>query len=120
MANKEKITPIFEKLSQAQSEFTLEDDPIFQALEIWIEKERPQSELGETDQTNSGKRIASGDLHKELQEVAHSESIEGFPKSSNSFGRRFIAKKSDYRKFFKLTIEKGKGRASFYEISVKQ
>ena len=119
--NKENlIKPIFDKLSKEQSLFTLEEDPIFQALNVWIEQERPQDDLGHSEQTNSGREIGSSELHKELQQIAHKKGIEGFPKASNGFGMKFKNKMSDYKKFYEITVEVRTNRSTFYEISLRQ
>jgi hypothetical protein len=105
-ATKDYVISIFEKLSKKQSDFTLEDNPIYGALCQWIDEKPPQSEL--MGNSNEGREIKSSELHKELKEIN-----EEVPKSSKSFGKLFRGMKTDLRRFFFIN-EKKKKRTFYY------
>jgi len=97
---------IFEKLSSEQSSFVIEDDPIFQLLTIWTQKEG-----------NSGRWISNKELCKEFGEIADKEKIDFRDKGRvKSFAQRMVNLRANLREFFEIgerTVGKNKRLYSF-------
>ncbi len=108
---------IFKKLSQSQSDFTLEEDPIFMALDIWIENSHQNG--GVVPEPNNGREIISKDLYKELKEIAQDEDF-WFPKSAIDFAKRLSNIKSNLGKHYKINNRLGKSRTSFLTFTKKE
>jgi len=97
---------IFEKLSSEQSSFVTEDDPVFQLLTIWTQKEG-----------NAGRWISNKDLCKEFGEIAEKEKIDFRDKGRvKSFAQRMANLRANLREFFEIgerTVGKNKRLFSF-------
>lgn len=102
-----EVEKIFEKLSSEQASFVIEDDPIFQLLTIWTQKEG-----------NAGREISNGDLCKELGEIAEREKIDFRYKGKvKGFAQRMANLRANLREFFEIkerTAGKNKRLYSFH------
>jgi len=68
---------ILKKLSNEQAKFTLEDDPLYISLVLWLEK-----------QDNVGREVDAKTLFNELSNIAESEKLDWNYKSTISFAKR--------------------------------
>lgn len=94
-----EVEKIFEKLSSEQSSFVIEDDPVFQLLTIWTQKEG-----------NAGRWISNKDLCKEFGEIAEKEKIDFRDKGRvKSFAQRMVNMRANLREFFEIG-EKSAGK----------
>jgi hypothetical protein len=100
-----KIT--FKKLSLEQSYFTLEDDPIFDLLLLWVPG-------------NEGREVTTADLCRELAVLALKRNID-FPYEDKvqAFGQRLNNIKENLSAVFKITRHRGKARKSYYSFLLK-
>jgi len=89
------LMDLLEKMDKAQSDFLLEDDPIFLCLDAWLAK--PE---------NVGREVTSGMLYNDFQIVAQTEGISFTYKSAKSLGMRLRNIINDLREFFEVTAEK--------------
>jgi hypothetical protein len=91
----ETLLELLEKISTAQSEFLLEDDPIFLCLDAWLGK--PE---------NVGREVTSSTLFNDFQLIAQEEGISFTYKNTKSFGIRLRSLIDDLREFFNVGAEK--------------
>ena len=93
---------LLSKMGTAQSEFLLEDDPIFLCLDAWLAKP-----------ANVGREVTSSTLYNDFQIIAQTESISFTYKSTKSFGRRLQNLLDDLREFFDIRAEKRKNKWTY-------
>ena len=91
----ETLLELLSKMETAQSEFLLEDDPIFLCLDAWLAK--PE---------NVGREVTSGMLYNDFQIIAIDLGISFTYKSARSFGMRLRNLIEDLREFFSVSAEK--------------
>jgi hypothetical protein len=103
----EKVKGIFEKIIQEQSGFTLDDEPIYELLDIWVEK-------------LSGREIATTELCSELSQLAEESGIIFPYKNVRSFSQKFRNIKSNLEEFFYIKERFGGGRKKYVTISRKE
>ncbi|MDD5529546.1 MAG: hypothetical protein PHX21_05890 [bacterium] len=104
----ECIQEILDKMEKEQAEFTLDEEPIFQTLTMWIEH------------GNEGKSTTTGDLYKELKAIAEREKIDFYYKSSQSFGIKIKHIRSNLENFFKITTHREHGNKTTYTFFPKE
>jgi len=103
------VKKIFEKLSSEQSSFVIEDDPVFQLLTIWVQKEG-----------NAAREISNNDLCKELGEIAEKEKIDFRYKGRvKSFAQRMANLKANLREFFEIGERTVGKRKRLYSFALK-
>jgi len=90
-----KLLHLLSKMDRAQSEFLLEDDPIFLCLDAWLNK--PE---------NVSREVTSGTLYNDFQLIAQGEGISFTYKSARSFGMRLRNLIEALREFFDVNAEK--------------
>lgn len=91
----EELLNLLSKMESAQSEFLLEDDPIFLCLDAWLAK--PE---------NVGREVTAGTLYNEFQIQKETLSI-SFPyKNTRSFGIHLRNILSDLGEFFNVIAER--------------
>ncbi len=105
-----EVRDILEKLSHEQSEFTLEGDPIFELLGIWV-----------TDSRNQGREVTNSELCQELKELSEKEKI-FFPYKDNPRG--FAQKMKNIRpnlvQFFEIGHRERGGRKVVFSFRLKE
>jgi hypothetical protein len=105
-----EVRAIFDKLSYEQSAFTLEGDPIFDLLSIWIEKPG-----------NEGQEITNTDLCEELSKIAEEEKIRfPFRGKHKSFAHRMANLRANLNQFFDITQQTRGGRKTFFTYRRKE
>ena len=98
----EELQTLLSKMESAQSEFLLEDDPIFICLEACLAK--PE---------NVNREVTSSTLYNDFQIIAQAEGI-SFPyKSVTSFSKRLRNILEDIREFFDVQDEKSRNRWTY-------
>ncbi len=95
----EEFKALLEKMDKAQSEFLLEDDPIFLCLDAWLAKKE-----------NVGREVTSSTLYNDFQIIAVDLGISFTYKNTKSFGIRLRNIIEDLRDFFDVKAEKYKNR----------
>lgn len=95
-------------IKKSQSEFLALDNPIVEALEVWINRTG-----------NDGRAILARDLYAELQEILYPYPLKvepDWPRSAAAFGRRV----NDVAEFLKAQygmVKLEKGRGTYYQFS---
>lgn len=90
---------LLEKMDVAQSEFLLEDNPLFDCLDIWLE-----------NNSNRGREVTSSQLYNELQTVAEANKMP-FPfKSARSLGMHLQSIQSNLGHYYQINSGKIKNR----------
>jgi hypothetical protein len=104
----EKVKGILDKIGQEQSTFTLDDEPIYELLEEWVEK-------------HDGREISTTELCSELSKLAEKHNIH-FPYKNNvrSFSQKFKNVKSNLEEFFNIQERKGGARKKYVVITRKE
>jgi hypothetical protein len=104
-----KVHEIFGKLTYEQSAFTLESDPVFDLLNLWIEKPG-----------NSGREITNADLCFELCALAEEKGME-FPYRGKirSFAQRMANLRANLIQFYDIGQRTGRGRTKYYSFTPK-
>jgi DNA primase catalytic core len=98
---------LLEKMDVAQSEFLLEDNPLFDCLDIWLE-----------NTSNRGREVTASQLYNELQIVAEANKVT-FPfKSARSLGMHLQSIQSDLGHYYQINSGKIKNRW-VYEFQIK-
>jgi len=95
----EEFLDLLNKMDKAQSEFLLEDNPIFLCLSAWLAK--PE---------NVGREVMSSTLYNDFQIIAVTLGISFTYKNATSFGIRLRNILDDLREFFEVRAEKYNNR----------
>lgn len=93
--NIEYVENLFQKMKNIQAKYTIEDNPIFEAIKEWIEKERPVKNLLSDETTNRGREVSSKELYRELLEINND-----LPKTNKSFAQKLKNIKTELKEFF--------------------
>lgn len=105
----DQVKVIFEKLSKEQSRFTLENDPVLDLLESWINK--PE---------NINREITSIDLCKELTAIAEEQKINFFFRDKQrAFAQQMGNLKIGLSEYYDITENVGRGRKKYYSFRKK-
>ncbi len=105
----EQMRGIFGKLMTAQSAFTLAADPVFDLLNIWLQAEG-----------NRGREVTSGQLCKELGELAVRENIEFyFRDKTQAFAQRLKNMTANLGQFLEITKQPRGGHRTYYSFRPK-
>jgi len=96
------------RLSNEQSDFTLDGDPIFEPFASWME-----------DPANWNREISKKDLWGELRSVAEREKIDfrNYAENFPGFTRRFANIRSDIEEKFIITDHPGRSRKMSHSFS---
>lgn len=98
----EQFLALLSKMETAQSEFLLEDDPIFLCLSAWLAQ--PE---------NVGREVTSSMLYNDFQIIAEKEG-NSFPyKNTKSFGINLRNIIEDLREFFDIRAEKRQNKWTY-------
>jgi len=98
----EEFLALLDKMDKAQSEFLLEDDPIFICLDAWLATKK-----------NVGREVTSSTLFNDFQNIAKEEGI-SFPyRNATSFGIRLRNIIDDLREFFEVRAEKRRNKWTY-------
>jgi hypothetical protein len=98
---------LIEKMDKEQSEFLLEDDPIFLCLDTWM-----------LNPNNHGREVDASTLYNEFQTLAEKETLTFSFKNTRSFGWHLRNIYNDIAEFFNVRAEK-KQRRWVYMFSPK-
>jgi len=102
----DRFIELLEKMDRAQSEFLLEDEPIYQCLEVWLPD-------------NIGRTVTTGELFEEFKKVAEANGITFYYENARSFGMRLRNIYSNLAEFFDVQVETGRSRRKKYSFSPK-
>ncbi len=94
------------RLTKAQSQFTLEQDPLFELLEI-LAREHP------------ARRYTTADLHQALTQIAARTGIRYNYKSANSLGQKIGHLKTNLEQMLDVHIDSGSGNTKIYSFRPK-
>jgi len=83
---------LLNKMDRAQSDFLMEDNSIYECLEVWI-----------GDRNNVGREVKVSELFEEFLAIAESESIGFSFKSARSMGKQLRQILSNLRNYFDIT-----------------
>ena len=102
-----EVRDIFRKLSRVQSNFSLENDPIFLALKEW-------------SIMNPGREVEPSVLGNELTRLASVRKIElESPLTGNKMGHWLSQEKLNVEVFFDVATRQAGGRKKFYSFRLK-
>ena len=98
----DRFIELLEKMDRAQSEFLLEDEPIYQCLEVWLPN-------------NIGITVTTAELYQEFKKVAEENNILFYYESTRSLGMRLRNILTNLAEFYDIesTKERNKWRYSF-------
>lgn len=99
------VNSIFAKLEEEQSELIFEDDPICQALELWL-----------VNKENCGRLVDSATLQRELLSLASVNAIAWPYKNSRSLGQRLSHLLPDLRQKFRVEAQTGSAKQRWYRF----
>lgn len=114
IAKTDKAADVFiellSKMTVAQAEFLLEDDPIAETLEYWLQK--PQ---------NVGREITSGELYKEFVDIAEEEKIplKEDISSPSAFGKKLKGLSKNLQNFYEVEMQVDSRSRRHYKFSQK-
>ncbi len=97
------------KMQTAQVEFLHEDDPLVDALHLWL-----------TKNGNSGRAVTASQLYEEFKEMCKEEKMAFEFDSSRSLGQTLRHQKSSLGKMFEMETESKAGRPTVYKFGVKE
>jgi hypothetical protein len=99
------MNSILRKLADEQTSFTIEGEPIFDLLDIWLAKDNGK---------NVGRELTSADLCRELAGIAEVNEIEFWYKDkTRAFAQRLRNLKSSLQTCFETSERNGGGRKRF-------
>ena len=104
----DEFSKIVAKLSQQQSTFVLEDDPLFICLQIWLDSP-----------TNQGKKIDASQLFNELHNVASWHNMDWPYQNVRSFAKRLGIIMSNLQDFFDIDPKPDARRRRWYSFRPK-
>ncbi len=101
---------LLDKMTVAQAEFLLEDDPIVECLDYWLQKP-----------PNVGREITSGELYKEFIDVAKDNKIplEEAVSSPSVFGKKLKGLSKSIQNFYQVEMQIGGKNKRFYKFAPK-
>lgn len=99
------VNSIFAKLEEEQSELIFEDDPICQALELWL-----------ANKENCGRLVDSATLQRELSFLAEENRIRWPYKNGRSLGQRLSHVLPNLRQKFEVNVETDSARQHLYRF----
>jgi len=101
---------LLNKMTVAQAEFLLEDDPIAECLDYWLQ-----------DTKNIGREITSGELYKEFVDVAENNRIplKEAVSSPSAFGKKLKGLSKSIQNFYQVEIHTGGKNKRFYKFAPK-
>ncbi len=104
----EQLKRIFGKLSHEQSEFTLEGDPIYETLSIWVPE-------------NEGREVTNKELWGELKAIAEREGIDfrRYEQNARGFARRMTNLQSNLQEFFEMADIPKRARVVYHSFRLK-
>lgn len=109
MGVENELLCIFEKLSQEQSEFTLEDDSIFELLKLWV-----------PDDGKTSREVTNTLLCMELAVLADKNGLEfSYEGRTRSFAQRISNILPSLQEFFTITERRGKSNRLFRSFTRK-
>lgn len=98
------VQKLLDKLVTSQSHFTLEQDPLFELLDMVAERYPKQA-------------FKTAELHAKLKDLAAANAIKYSYASPNSLGQKLGHVKNNLAQFLNMTIHEGAGNTKFYEFS---
>lgn len=101
----DEFLKILSKMQKEQSIFLLEDEPIFQTLEIWLKEEN-----------NQGREIIAKTLREELEKIAREEKIFWPYETPMSLAKRLQNILSNLEEFFQIETKSKKGHEKVYSF----
>lgn len=102
---------LLNKMTVAQAEFLLEDDPVAECLEYWLQEPK-----------NVGREITSGELYKEFISVAETNKIP-FNEACSSprgFGKKIKGSLKALQNFYSVESREGAKNKRFYKFTLKE
>jgi len=102
-----KLCNIFEKLGREQSLFTLENEPIFELLRIWV-------------LTNAAREVTNPELLEEFKKLAEERRINFYYPNPNSFGQRMSHLRPNLEDFYDITERSIGGNRKVYSYKPKR
>ena len=101
---------LLNKMTVAQAEFLLEDDPIAETLEYWLQ-----------DSRNVGREVTSGELYKEFIDVAESNSIplKEAVSSPSGFGKKLKGLSKSIQNFYHVEMHVDNRNKRYYKFNQK-
>jgi hypothetical protein len=101
---------LLNKMTIAQAEFLLEDSPLAQCLDNWLQ-----------NPTNTGREMASGELYKEFVDVAGNKKIPFIEEYSSPsvFGKKLKSLNKSLQNFYQVEIRVGTDNKRFYKFAPK-
>lgn len=102
----EAVQAILDKLVTSQSQFTLEQDPLFELLGIVATRYPDQA-------------FKAAELHTKLQSIAAANGIKYSYGSAISLGQKLGHLKNNLAEFLNITITERAGNIKFYQFSLK-
>ena len=98
---------LLDKMDKAQTDFLIEDNSIYECLEVWL-----------SQQDNIGREVRTSELFEEFKAIAESEGIGFGFKSSRSLGKHLRQILSNLGMYFNIT-ERQVNRAWHYTFESK-
>jgi len=112
------VIGIFKKLSQEQSTFTLEEDPILDLLMEWVELEGSDDLLEPVK--NSDREVTNAELCSELAALAEKNNLEFIYKNkTQGFAKRMANLRSNMESFFEISRRKIRGNRTVFKFRPK-
>jgi hypothetical protein len=101
-----EIETILEGITKEQSEFTLENQVIFEILEIWMSRD-----------LNPGREVTTKQLYLDFDQIALEESLDfSFFKSVPLFGKLLQKIKPNIQQFYKVTDRKAGQNVKYFKF----
>jgi hypothetical protein len=101
---------LLNKMTIAQAEFLLEDDPVAECLEYWLQEPK-----------NVGREITSGELYKEFTSVAEANKIP-FSEACSSprgFGKKIKGSLKALQNFYSVESREDNRSRRYYKFTNK-
>lgn len=104
----EDVKVIFDKMSQEQSRFTLENEPIYEILNIWID-----------ENGNQGREVTSAQLYDEFTVIAREHNISFYYRSPRGLAQRLTNIRSNLGIYFNISDRTGGRNVTWYKFERK-
>jgi hypothetical protein len=101
---------LLNKMTVAQAEFLLEDDPIAECLDYWLQEPK-----------NVGREITSGELYKEFTDVAENNKIplKEACSSPSAFGKKLKGLSKSIQNFYQVEMQVDNRNKRYYKFNPK-
>lgn len=113
------VEDALEELSTRRKDFVLQDNAVYEGIQMWVEQGKWKSEDGKE------REVATGELFQEIKSIYFEQTFAPgnkgeFPiKSARAFGKELVNMRADLERYFEIEFREGRARKKYVRITPK-